>query len=145
MINDSCVSPGGYVEICEEAIAFFCDDGTMKPDNPAKIYIDQLRASMIKMGRPPPDLKFLKNLLEKAGFENVKAMQVKEPVGPWPKDPRLKTIGAMVLLHGDSAFESYGMALFTRILGMDAKAAKHLCDEGLRAVRNKNYHMYSCL
>jgi hypothetical protein len=32
----SCTAPGGYVELCENAITASCDDGSVKPDNPAK-------------------------------------------------------------------------------------------------------------
>lgn len=108
-----------------------------------KVYVDNLRASLVKSGRPPMDIDFMKNALEKAGFEDVQALQVKEPVGPWPKDPRLKRVGAMVLLHTDTIFESYGMAAFTRILNMEPEAAKAICDGARLSARNKNYHMYS--
>jgi hypothetical protein len=53
----SCTAPGGYVELCENAITASWDDGSVKPDNPAKVYIDHLRAALTKMGRPPPDLE----------------------------------------------------------------------------------------
>ncbi|CCX13551.1 Similar to mRNA 3' acc. no. Q4IPA4 [Pyronema omphalodes CBS 100304] len=138
----SCTVPGGHVELCENAITASCDDGSVKPDNPAKVYIDHLRAALTKMGRPPPDLEFMKSLLEKAGFEDIKVFQVKEPMGPWPKDPRLKRLGAMVLLHSDTSFESYGMAAFTRILGMEPDKAREMCEAARLAARNKNYHMY---
>ncbi|KAI5809239.1 S-adenosyl-L-methionine-dependent methyltransferase [Pyronema omphalodes] len=138
-----CTAPGGYVELCEYSLSVHSDDGTMKPDNPAKIYTDLLRESLVKMGRPPPDLKFMKELLKEEGFEDVVALQVKEPVGPWPKDARLKTLGAMVLLNTETAFESYGMAAFTRILGMDVEKAREICEAGKLAARNKNYHIYS--
>ncbi|KAI5811881.1 S-adenosyl-L-methionine-dependent methyltransferase [Pyronema omphalodes] len=138
-----CTIPGGYVELCEYSITVNCDDGTMKPDNGAKIYIDTMREAMRKMGRPAPELKSMKLLFEKAGFEDVHALEAKEPVGPWPKDPRQKKIGAMSLLNLESAFESYGMAAFTRVLGMDVEKARAICDTALAAARNKNYHMYA--
>jgi hypothetical protein len=84
----------------------------------------------------------MKSLLEKVGFEDVKVLPVKEPMGPWPKDPRLKRLGAMVLLHSDTSFESYGMAAFTRILGMEPEKAREVCEAGRLAARNRNYHMY---
>jgi hypothetical protein len=31
----------------------------------------------------------------------------KEPLGPWPKDLRLKVVGAMNLFHADTGCESY--------------------------------------
>ncbi|KAI5811868.1 S-adenosyl-L-methionine-dependent methyltransferase [Pyronema omphalodes] len=138
-----CTVPGGYVELCEYSITANCDDGTMKPDNGLKIWMDYLRESMIKMGRPPPELQSMKTLLEKAGFEDVHALEAKEPVGPWPKDARHKRIGAMSLLNGETAFESYGMAAFTRVLGMEVENSRAICDASLAAIRNKNYHMYS--
>ncbi|KAI5800576.1 S-adenosyl-L-methionine-dependent methyltransferase [Pyronema domesticum] len=113
-----CTAPGGYV------------------------FTEYLRDAMRKMGRTCPDAEFLKNLSETAGFEGVTVSQVKEPVGPWPKDSRLKRAGAMNLLNGETAFESYGMALFTRILGMDVDKARKICEKGLLDARNKNYHVY---
>ncbi|KAI5820162.1 S-adenosyl-L-methionine-dependent methyltransferase [Pyronema omphalodes] len=138
-----CTNPGGYVELCEYSMTINCDDGTMKPDNGAKLYMDHLRASMAKMGRPAPELASMKMLLEKAGFEDVHALEAKEPFGPWPKDSRQKKIGAMSLLNCETGIESYGMAAFTRVLGMEADKAHAICNAALAAVRNKNYHLYT--
>lgn len=130
------------MELGEQSLVMQCDDGTMKPDHGIKVFTDNLRAAMIKMGRPWPDLAFLKNLLENAGFEGVTTCQAKELVGPWAKDPRLKRIGALTLLNAETVFESYGMAVFTRILGMDVDEARKMCENALLAARNKNYHIY---
>jgi hypothetical protein len=118
-----CTAPGGYVEFCEMEIKVHCDDGTMKEDNALKVYVETLHESLVKIGRTPPDMAFLKELLEKPGVEDVTALKAIESIGPWPKDPRLKKIGTMQLLHIDTIFESYGMAAFTRILGMDVEKA----------------------
>jgi len=37
------------------------------------------------------------------------------------------------------------MVLFTRVPGMEAEEARKVCRGALRAVRNRNYHMYSYL
>ncbi|KAI5796129.1 S-adenosyl-L-methionine-dependent methyltransferase, partial [Pyronema domesticum] len=138
-----CTTPGGYVEMCEYSLSIHCDDGTMKDNNGLKIQGDHLRDAMVKMGRPLPDIKSMKQLMEQAGFEDIKAMQVTDPIGPWPKDPIQKRLGAMVLLHCDTVAESYGMAAFTRVLGMDADEARGICNGARQAARNKNFHMYS--
>jgi hypothetical protein len=39
-------------------------------------------------------------------------------------------------------FHAYGLAAFTRILGMKDEAANKVCDDAYRAVRNKNYHLH---
>ncbi|KAI5782971.1 putative phosphoethanolamine N-methyltransferase [Pyronema domesticum] len=103
-----CTVPGGYVELSEHDCDLYCDDGSMKPDNGAKILIDHLP---------------LERQLKKAGFEDVKAVQVKEPIGPWPKDPTQKQIGAMTLLNDETYGESTAIAPFTRVLGMEVKVA----------------------
>ncbi|KAI5796123.1 hypothetical protein FPQ18DRAFT_387389 [Pyronema domesticum] len=90
---------------------------------------------------PHPTHEFWKNVLEKVEFEDVQMHVSKERFGPWPKDPRLKSIGAMNLLNGETGFESYGMAAFTRILGMSADEARGICQRGLAACQNKNYHV----
>lgn len=86
-----------------------------------------------------PTLQFMKEVLEKAGFKNVTTLKVKEPMGPWAKDPKLRKFGAMTLLHSDGVFESYGMAAFTRLLEMDVEKAHGICQAAHRAARNKNY------
>ncbi|KAI5819281.1 hypothetical protein BZA77DRAFT_350881 [Pyronema omphalodes] len=95
------------------------------------------------MGRPVPDLEFLKNQLEKAGFEDVQIMNAKEPCGPWPKDSRLKKVGAMSLLNAENGCESHGMAVFTRILGMGVDKARDVCRRSVEASQNKNFHIYT--
>jgi hypothetical protein len=130
------------MELCEYSLTANCDDGSAKDNNPCRVYLEHLRESLRKMGRPVPGGLFMKSLLEKAGFEDVKMMDAKELIGPWPKDPTLKKVGAMVLLNAESAFESYAMAAFTRVLGMEEEKAREICEAGCLAYRNKNYHIY---
>ncbi|KAI5796101.1 S-adenosyl-L-methionine-dependent methyltransferase [Pyronema domesticum] len=137
-----CTAPGGYMEISEHRMSVHCDDGTMKPDNGTKAFIETLRTTLVKIGRLHPDVEFLKTLLAKVGFEDIHAKQVKEPVGPWPKDPKMKSLGAMVLLNADTYAESLGMAAFTRVLGVDPEKAHGICNAARLATRNKNNHMY---
>ncbi|CCX12949.1 Similar to Demethylmenaquinone methyltransferase; acc. no. Q9RRT0.1 [Pyronema omphalodes CBS 100304] len=137
-----CTKPGGYVELGEADIDIYCDDGSMKSDNPLKVYIGHLRSALSAMQRTSPTTTFLENLLKEAGFEDIKTVQAKEPIGPWAKDPRMKKIGAMSLLHSETVYESYGMAAFTRVLGMGEEEARNICNGAVKATKNKNYHVY---
>lgn len=139
---NSCLAPGGYVEVFEGDIDCHSDDGSLKPDNPIKIYAGLLRSSLVKMDRTPRDMAFYEAMLKKAGFEDIKTLVLKEPIGPWAKDPVMKKIGVMSLLNCESIFDSYGMAAFTRALGMEPGKAKAICDGARQAARNKNYHSY---
>jgi hypothetical protein len=48
----------------------------------------------------------------------------------------------MSLLNCETGFESYGMAAFTRVLGMEDEKASAICEAASAASRNKNYHVY---
>lgn len=137
-----CTAPGGYVELCEYSLNVWCDDGSVTDDNPLRVYINHLSDSLEKMGRTVPTRQSMTALLENDGFEDVQATEAKEPIGPWAKDPRSKRIGAMNLLNTDSVFESYGMAAFTRVLGMDNEKVREICEAARLAARNKNYYSY---
>jgi len=65
------------------------------------------------------------------------------PWGPWPKDPRMKEIGYWALLNSEYSFEAYGLALFTRVLGMSGEEARELCTRAQRDLKNKHIHVYN--
>jgi len=65
------------------------------------------------------------------------------PWGPWPKDPRMKEIGYWALLNSEYSFEAYGLALFTRVLGMTGEEARELCARAQRDLKNKHIHVYN--
>ena len=52
-------------------------------------------------------------------------------------------MGAFTLLTTEHGFESYGMALFTRILGMEVPEAKELIAGAKKDSRSKRIHSYS--
>lgn len=68
---------------------------------------------------------------------------VKQPLGPWAKDPDIKKAGAMALLGGESGYHAYAMQMFTRVLGMSAEEADKMCTNAFKSVCNKNVHVYS--
>jgi hypothetical protein len=137
--------PGGYVELQELGGVLHCDDNTMSESNAAKKHLELQVEALAKMGRPAHTGETLKALFENAGFEDVTVLNVKHPLGPWPKDRRLKHIGAMMLLNCATAFEAYGLALFTRVLGMDQEEALALCGDAFAAVKNRHNHTYTYL
>lgn len=138
-------TPGGYAELGELGFTVFSDDGTMAPDNGIKIYCEKLEQAMITAGRPPMKANDLKSKLENAGFIDVRTKTFKQPFGPWTKDKVLKQVGAFNVLQCSEggAFHSYGMAAFTRVLGMSKDDAEVLCRNAIRDTRNKNYHTYN--
>ena len=68
---------------------------------------------------------------------------MKISIGTWPADKKQKDIGAFMLLATEHGFESFGMAFFTRILGMEVPEAKELIAGTKKESRSENIHSYS--
>jgi hypothetical protein len=73
----------------------------------------------------------------------------KQPYGPWPKNKKMKQAGMLALIQSETVFHSYGMALYTRVLGMSTEEAMKVCDEGRDAilfrVKQEKVHSYTPL
>ncbi|KAA8913405.1 S-adenosyl-L-methionine-dependent methyltransferase [Sphaerosporella brunnea] len=138
-----CLKSGAYIELSEAQSICRSDDGSMKDDNACKRYFDHLVDAMQKMGRPVLADGELEQRLQKAGFTEIKTYSYKQVWGPWPKDPRMKKIGLMNLLQSETAFHAYGMAVFTRVLGMSGDEADRICKEAYAATKKKDTHMYT--
>jgi hypothetical protein len=144
-MTPSCTKPGGYVEHAESSAPMYCDDQVLDSTNGAIRFCQTLTNAMEVIGRPPASAESMKKCLEDAGFVDVTVKTYKQPVAPWPKDKRLKNIGAMALLNCQTAFTAYGMAAFTRILGMTKGKAERLCEGALEAIRDRKNHIYGFL
>src|SRR5690606_5208364 len=130
------LKPGGYIEIHDyETHELFCDDGTYKYESALAEYYRNIEAGMKKLGLfitwdSAPDR------LRAAGFENVSVTKINCPISPWAKDPKKKEQGAISLSTIEVALESYGLALFTRVLGMAESEAKDLMARALKDANN---------
>jgi len=85
----------------------------------------------------------LDNLILDAGFEKVGHEEFKVSLGIWAADKKQKELGAFTLLTTEHGFESHGMALLTRTLGMEASKASELIVGAKKESRSKRVHSYS--
>ena len=46
-------------------------------------------------------------------------------------------------MNSETSFEAYGLALFTRVLGMSGEEARAMCLRAQRDLKNKNIHVYN--
>jgi len=80
--------------------------------------------------------------IQDAGFEDVVEKRCKWPLGPWPKDPKLKELGIWARAHTDAGLENWCLALLTRVLGWSyeqvqvhiAAARKDLWDKSIHGI-----------
>ncbi|CUS10320.1 unnamed protein product [Tuber aestivum] len=136
------LKPGGYIELIEHLMDVRSDDGSYPPGCALRVYMHNLNLSLEQMGVPNIATR-LKEFVIKAGFVEVREEVRNMPWGPWPKDPRMKEIGYWALLNSDTSFEAYGLALFTRVLGMTGEEARELCTRAQRDLKNKHIHVYN--
>lgn len=87
----------------------------------------------------------LEGYLCDAGFSDVRVVVKKLPLGPWAKDPKKKELGTYGLAVIQEGLRSYGLALFTRQLGMSIEEATALCDRAFGELRRRSVHVYAAL
>ncbi|KAI5855487.1 S-adenosyl-L-methionine-dependent methyltransferase [Tricharina praecox] len=139
-----CTKPGGYIEWCELGGTCHSDDNTLADNNPTKLWFDCMVRAVAMLGRPASITHILMHdFLERAGFVDIEVAQYKHPLAPWPKDKRLKQIGAMNLIAGVTGYHAYGMALFTRVLGFHSDMADKICRDCQVAQFDKSAHIYT--
>jgi hypothetical protein len=83
-----------------------------------------------------------KSYLQEAGFEDVTEVRFKVPTSPWPKNKRMKLIGAFEmqsLLQGASAFS---LRTFSRAYGWTQEETELFLVKMRSDVRNLKYHTY---
>lgn len=118
------LQPGGYLEQLETGIEYKSDDGSLrntKIEEGGKLSIE----AGTKFGKSFRTVEEMHDNMIKAGFVDVKIHHFKLPVGPWPKDQHLKTLGKYQRLACQESLEMWVMMLYTRILGVSLQYFLH--------------------
>jgi hypothetical protein len=70
-------------------------------------------------------------------------IQLKVPIGTWPKDPRLKHIGMYHRENVIASVEPYTLALFTRVLGWSYERTQAMIAGQKNEFNNLKNHFYT--
>jgi hypothetical protein len=76
------------------------------------------------------------------GFTDVTQKLVAWPIGSWPKDEKMKMLGAWCKEDVLSGLQGTSMAILTRGLGMTSDEVEILLMETRRAINSKKLHCY---
>lgn len=95
----NCTRPGGWVEFQDLDTFTYASDGSLSPDSAVARFHTLTGGAREAQGFDMKPGRLLENWLREAGFINVAAHRIPLPLGPWPKDRRLKEIGAWNLLQ----------------------------------------------
>lgn len=136
------LKPGGYLELSGSVPLFATDDNTLPPNSAyvelGQIYFD-MGDSIGASGKEP--LRW-KDYLIAAGFTDVVETVLKIPTNPWPKDSKMKEIGAIELVHFRDGIRNIFARGYTQILGGDPAYFEVLIAKARQEVLNRKMHSY---
>ncbi|KAJ4106121.1 hypothetical protein QSH57_014374 [Fusarium oxysporum f. sp. vasinfectum] len=136
------IRSNGYVELQGVDARFESDDGTLDKGPNAKLWMKHLIEACAKFGKPVDCADKWKDRLIKAGFVDVQQEVRKLPIGPWPKDPKLKELGRYQAIQESKVIDSYTPKLFEYALGWSADEIQVLMAQVKNELRDPAIHLY---
>lgn len=89
-----CLKPGGWIEFQELEHRTHSEDGSADDGYALKTFLERIEEGMGKMGVDLNASTTLASKMRDAGFVNVQERKLKIPIGTWPRNKYLKTIGS---------------------------------------------------
>ncbi|EXJ64291.1 hypothetical protein A1O7_00627 [Cladophialophora yegresii CBS 114405] len=112
------MEPGGYIELQEFEVWFYSQLPEGLPEESAIVKWQKLvDEASVAFGRRLNYASRFEAHLEEAGFVGIQTQRIKTPIGAWPKDRRLREIGAYLQVQMNEALEAVTLAYLTRALG----------------------------
>ncbi|KAL2019047.1 hypothetical protein VTK56DRAFT_10151 [Thermocarpiscus australiensis] len=114
------LEPGAWFEQAEVSISPRCGDGSLGGTSLEKWGPLALEAGR-KFGKSFSIAEDMEGFMKEAGFVNVRRHEFPWPIGPWSKDPNLKTVGAYNRLGWEQGLEGWAVFLFTKYLRLERR------------------------
>lgn len=136
------IKPGGWCELASVYPRVMCDDGSMPDDSMFKFICDKFIEASYGMGAPLDSCLRFAEYLRDAGFVDVVEHIFKMPSSPWPKDKRLKKIGALEMTNLVEGASAFGLRVFSHTYGWTREETELAMVGFRRDVKNRNHHQY---
>lgn len=133
--------PGGYAEFQDFDLQYYSEDGSYKDDLPISKWATTLLNASRDFGRDPCPGPKIEGWAKEAGFEDVTVQRFRLPIGPWPRDKHLKTIGSWNLVQVEEGLEGFTLRLFTQMLKWDPKEVQVLLADVRKNLRDPKIHV----
>ncbi|KAF9876887.1 UMTA protein [Colletotrichum karsti] len=139
------LKPGGYIEIKELDVEDHSQSlGELPESHIYKRWVNVMFEASEKLGkslRHSLDHGIAKDL-RKAGFVDIVEKSWHIPIGSWPKDPKLKEVGACNLEYLDQSLEGFGYYLLKEVLGWEVPEVIVFIAEMRKALRDPTLQTY---
>lgn len=142
----------GWLECWEVDLTPRCDDGTLPPfvkGGPNVFAYHEwldLAEHSLRNGDPPKTFKAAPNLrawMQDAGFVDIRERVHKVPTNQWPRDPRLKKLGAWYERNWLDGLFGFTVGLFgQRGLGWSKDEIEVFLVNVRKAISNRHFHVY---
>ncbi|KAL1983201.1 hypothetical protein VTN96DRAFT_375 [Rasamsonia emersonii] len=110
--------PGGWVEFQDFNMRFYTTSGgEFKPGCPLDQWTTEVIEGLKTLGMEPEPGPKLEGWVKEAGFINVHHQVLPLPVGVWPKDKKMKEIGALDYHQFLDGLEGISLRVFTNVRG----------------------------
>lgn len=137
------LKPGGFLELAMTNPATCCDDGSLDLKQSSFAHSGHLLYEVAqKMGTPLDAMDSWVAQFQQAGFIDIQHSVFKVPMGPWPKDKRLKGIGLLELHSLKEGYGAYLLRGLTQVLGLSVEEANVIMAKGRSEFTNPSYHTY---
>ncbi|KAK3353296.1 S-adenosyl-L-methionine-dependent methyltransferase, partial [Lasiosphaeria hispida] len=134
------LAPNGWAEFQDFDLQYYSDDASLQPDDPLLVWISTLLDAARTLGREPNPGSKLAGWVKDAGFKNIVHRRYKVPIGPWPKDPLLKEVGAYNLAQVMGGLEGLSLRLYTGVLMWKAEEVQALLVKVRRDLADPKIH-----
>ncbi|KAJ5736833.1 uncharacterized protein N7483_001958 [Penicillium malachiteum] len=139
------LKPGGWLEQFEIGPFVESDDGSLPPDSALASWGRLIKECGERAGRSCEIISTMSSSIRQMGFVDVHERVYKWPIGPWPKDERIKEAGFINVRHWMSGMEGWCMWLLTNY-GTPKPWTKEevyvFCAEVRNEIRQGKYHCY---
>ncbi|GME65228.1 methyltransferase domain-containing protein [Neofusicoccum parvum] len=134
--------PGGWVELQGFDAEYKSDDNSLRPDSQLHKFVNTIDEGCTKLGKHLFTGPKFSGLLKDAGFTNIRVQTYKIPMGPWPKDKKMKEIGTVNLIQYLEGMEAFSYRLLISVLGWKLEEVQVFNAKVTQEIKSKTVHAY---
>lgn len=138
-----CLKPGGWVEAQEFDLNPQSDDNSFPENSMIMQWHELFHQGMMVAGcNLRGSAQDLRKHMEDAGFVDVQTVEMKLPMSPWNKDPKLQEAGGFTMVSMMEDLSGMSLAVFTRLLGWNTLELEVFLAHVRREWKTKAIHGY---
>ncbi|KAF4634763.1 hypothetical protein G7Y89_g3338 [Cudoniella acicularis] len=136
------MQPGGWIELQELNFETQCDDNTMKDTYAVARLLSFVKEGLAVFGVDLLSMRKNAQLLRDAGFINIEEKIFKVPLGIWPKNKTMKTVGLYLRSSIYDGLQAITLGPFTRGLKWTLEEIEIFLIDVRRDLMDSSTHSY---